>query len=103
MSYDELPLDLDEIEERAAAATPGPWTSFVEGRDHASGDDFVRTGGMDMYVSQSSASTTARASPAAKISLPTPAKTFRHWSLPFESPRLSIDQSSTLRRQCYTY
>ena len=32
---------------RAAAATPGPWESFVEGRDHLSGDDFIRTGGMD--------------------------------------------------------
>ena len=48
--------DLDAIEARAGAATPGPWKAFVEGRDHLSGDDFLRTGGLDdsapdMYVS----------------------------------------------------
>lgn len=47
--------ELDRIEARAAAATTGPWTSFVEGRDHESGDDFIRTGGdadrsPDLYV-----------------------------------------------------
>jgi len=36
--------ELDEIEARARAATPGPWTSFVEGRDHQSGSDFIMTG-----------------------------------------------------------
>lgn len=41
---------LDEIERRCAAATPGPWKSFVEGRDHDSGDSFIRTGGDDMYL-----------------------------------------------------
>lgn len=46
---------LDAIEARAAAATSGPWESFVEGRDHLGGDDFIRTGGLDddapdMYV-----------------------------------------------------
>jgi hypothetical protein len=45
------------IEQRAAAATKGPWQSFVEGRDHRGGDDFIRTGGLDdespdMNVSQ---------------------------------------------------
>ena len=35
---------------------PAPWEAFVEGRDHFSGDDFIRTGGLDdaspdMYVS----------------------------------------------------
>lgn len=50
-------MDLDAIVERAATATPGPWKAFVEGRDHQSGDDFIRTGGTsdsapDMYVSQ---------------------------------------------------
>jgi hypothetical protein len=47
--------ELDAMEARAAAATPGPWEAFVEGRDHLSGDDFIRTGGLDdaapdMYV-----------------------------------------------------
>ena len=52
ISEDELRI----IESRAAAATAGPWRSSVEGRDHLSGDDFIRTGGLDdaspdMYVS----------------------------------------------------
>lgn len=38
---------LMEIEARLAAATKGPWQSFVEGRDHLAGDSFIRTGGMD--------------------------------------------------------
>lgn len=36
-----------EIEARLAAATKGPWQSFVEGRDHLAGDSFIRTGGTD--------------------------------------------------------
>ena len=32
------------IEARANAATPGPWISFVEGRDFTSGSSFIRTG-----------------------------------------------------------
>jgi len=53
---DELAPNLDEIESRCSAATAGPWRSFVEGRDHFGGDDFIRTGGLDdaspdMYVS----------------------------------------------------
>jgi hypothetical protein len=39
--------ELDEIESRCLAATKGPWQSFIEGRDHLSGDSFIRTGGMD--------------------------------------------------------
>ena len=39
--------DLTIIEARADAATAGPWKSFVEGRDHTSGDNFIRTGGLD--------------------------------------------------------
>jgi len=38
---------LREIEKRCNAATAAPWESFIEGRDHLSGDDFIRTGGMD--------------------------------------------------------
>jgi hypothetical protein len=48
MHSDELTdEELTIIEGIAAAATPGPWTSFVEGRDHTGGDDFIRTGGLD--------------------------------------------------------
>jgi hypothetical protein len=38
------PLDeaaLREIEARAAAAPPGPWESYVEGRDMTSGSSFI--------------------------------------------------------------
>lgn len=34
--------ELDEIERRCAAARPGPWTSFVEGRDHFGGSNMIR-------------------------------------------------------------
>jgi hypothetical protein len=55
MSDDVSDEELDAIERRAQAATRGPWKSFVEGRDHWSGDNFIRTGGLDddspdMYV-----------------------------------------------------
>lgn len=36
--------ELREIRERSATATPGPWKAFLEGRDHQSGSDFIRTG-----------------------------------------------------------
>ena len=36
--------ELDEIESRCSAATPGPWKSFIEGRDHTSGSSFIITG-----------------------------------------------------------
>ena len=47
--------ELDEIEQRAAATTPGPWTAYIEGRDHTSGDDFIMIGEpgtaqIDVYV-----------------------------------------------------
>jgi hypothetical protein len=42
---------LEEIDRRCAMATPGPWKSFVEGRDHTSGSDFIRTGADDIYLS----------------------------------------------------
>jgi hypothetical protein len=35
---------LEEVRKRCEAATPGPWVSFVEGRDHTSGDSFIRRG-----------------------------------------------------------
>jgi hypothetical protein len=36
--------ELKEIEDRCNAATGGPWTSFIEGRNHESGDSFIMTG-----------------------------------------------------------
>lgn len=36
--------ELNSIAARVAAATPGPWTSFIEGRDHQSGSNFIMTG-----------------------------------------------------------
>jgi hypothetical protein len=38
---------LEEIERRYEAATPGPWKSYVEGRDHQSGSNFIETRGVD--------------------------------------------------------
>ena len=35
--------ELLEILERCNSTTPGPWISFVEGRDHTSGSNFIRT------------------------------------------------------------
>lgn len=40
-------IELDEMEARCNAATPAPWQSFIEGRDHLSGSNFIRTGGRD--------------------------------------------------------
>jgi len=39
--------ELEAIRKRCDAATAGPWESFVEGRDHLGGNDFIRTGGLD--------------------------------------------------------
>jgi hypothetical protein len=36
--------ELGAIESRSAAATPGPWWSWVEGRDGTSGDTFIGRG-----------------------------------------------------------
>lgn len=41
---DNTPLTEEElaaIRARCAAATPGPWRSYVEGRDHTSGSSFI--------------------------------------------------------------
>ena len=38
------PADLDHIERLATAARPGPWTSYIEGRDHVSGSSFIMVG-----------------------------------------------------------
>jgi hypothetical protein len=52
--------ELDQIEQRCLAASKPPWQSFIEGRNHWSGDDFIRVGGAndrepDMYVSRDGA------------------------------------------------
>ena len=44
-----------EIVSRHRAATPGPWRSMVEGRDHLAGESFIMTGpdenrGPDLYL-----------------------------------------------------
>lgn len=36
--------ELDAIFSRCEAASPGPWVSHVEGRDHVSGSNFIMTG-----------------------------------------------------------
>jgi hypothetical protein len=48
---------LDAIRARCKAASRAPWKSFVEGRDHESGDNFVMVGEgqdreADMYISR---------------------------------------------------
>ncbi len=42
--------ELTEIEERCEKSTPGPWKSYIEGRDHESGSDFIMTGGDDIEL-----------------------------------------------------
>ena len=42
--------DISKMLDRCARATPGPWKSFVEGRDHLSGSNFIRTGGDDFEL-----------------------------------------------------
>lgn len=50
-AFDELTnADLDLIEVRLRAATPGPWKSFVEGRDHTSGSSFIATPDADIEL-----------------------------------------------------
>lgn len=36
--------EIEEISERCSRATKGPWISYVEGRDHISGSNFIMTG-----------------------------------------------------------
>ncbi len=37
--------ELAEIEQRCARARNGPWTSYVEGRDHLSGSNIITVAG----------------------------------------------------------
>lgn len=39
--------DLEAIERRCSAARPAPWVSYVEGRDHDSGSNFIMVGESD--------------------------------------------------------
>jgi hypothetical protein len=41
---------ITQIEARCDRSTPGPWKSYVEGRDHTSGDSFIMTGDADIYL-----------------------------------------------------
>ncbi len=55
-AFDELTnADLDQIEARLLAATPGPWKSLVEGRDHTSGSSFIQTPASDIEPSGATA------------------------------------------------
>ena len=50
---------LEDIRSRLEFATPGPWTSIVEGRDQLGGDSFIMIGtpdrrGDDLYLSRGS-------------------------------------------------
>lgn len=76
---------LDQIEQRCDAASKPPWQSFIEGRDHWGGDNFIRVGGLDdsepdMYVSRALAAKLALHPTPTSTSSPTPAKTFRSCS-----------------------
>ncbi|MFL6623839.1 MAG: hypothetical protein ACJ8NR_14730 [Sulfurifustis sp.] len=45
---DELtPQELEAIETRYKRASPAPWRSMIEGRDHSSGSSFIMTGSAD--------------------------------------------------------
>lgn len=46
--------ELEVIFTRCEAATPGPWRSFVEGRDHTSGSNFIQTAGEDIELTGAS-------------------------------------------------
>lgn len=39
--------ELDAMQARVEAASPGPWTSYVEGRDHHAGDSVIRVSESD--------------------------------------------------------
>ena len=39
---------LNNLQKLHSATTPGPWSSFIEGRDHVSGSDFIQTAGEDI-------------------------------------------------------
>jgi hypothetical protein len=42
--------ELEAIKMRCERATGGPWKSYVEGREHMSGSNFIMTGAEDIYL-----------------------------------------------------
>lgn len=42
--------EINDIKERCEKATPGPWKSYIEGRNHTSGSSFIRTAGEDIEL-----------------------------------------------------
>lgn len=42
--------ELATMKARLEATTPGPWTSYFEGRDHTSGQSFIQTATEDIYI-----------------------------------------------------
>lgn len=40
----------NEIKNRCLKATEGPWTAYVEGRDHTSGSSFIKTPNGDIEI-----------------------------------------------------
>ena len=42
--------ELRAIAARCEKATKGPWVSFIEGRDHTCGSDFIQTAGEDIEL-----------------------------------------------------
>lgn len=47
------PLESDQLktlEELYSETTKGPWKSWIEGRDHESGSDFIGTSGNDIEL-----------------------------------------------------
>lgn len=43
--------ELDKIQSLCDRASPGPWSAWIEGRDHTSGSSFVQTGAEDIEMS----------------------------------------------------
>ena len=53
----EVPVTREEllqILKRCEAATPSPWRSYIEGRDHLAGDSFIKAPGTDIYLTGAS-------------------------------------------------
>jgi hypothetical protein len=46
--------ELQHMRKRCAAATSGPWQSYIEGRDHTSGSSFIMTSGEDIELTGAS-------------------------------------------------
>jgi hypothetical protein len=42
--------ELAAMKARIKATTPGPWTSYFEGRDHFSGDSVIQTSTQGIYI-----------------------------------------------------